>query len=110
MSINCGENAKRKVFFMMFKTEKRAISNKITTCPRSENPNLTRHFCNGVKSICFCGGKHAVLRSWVHMDLLCPTPEAGPVPGAPLTAPLTQPQKPPVPGFLQYSQVTSPSA
>lgn len=44
------------------------------------------------------------------LDLLCAVPEAGPAPAASPTAPLTQPQKPPVPDFLQYSQVTSPSA
>lgn len=68
MSMNWGENAKRKVFFLKFKTEKWAISNKMTTCPWCENPNLTRHFCTEVTWFCFCGGKHAVLQCWVHPE------------------------------------------
>lgn len=68
MSKNWGDNAKRKVFFLMFKTEQWAVSNKIPTCPWSENPNLTRHFCNEVKCFCFCGGKGAVLQCWVHPE------------------------------------------
>lgn len=62
MSKKCGENAKRKVFLLRLITEKWAISNKM---PWSENPNLTRLFCNEVKWFDFYGGKRAVLRGWV---------------------------------------------
>lgn len=61
MSMNCEENAKRKMFFLMFKTEKWTISNNMATYLWSENPNPTRPFCNEVKWFCFCGASAAVL-------------------------------------------------
>lgn len=95
----------------MFKTEKWAISNKMTTCPWSKNPHpISAMKLNGSVSVVAnmqCSSAGCPLKD---MDLLCPMSEAGPAPGASPTAPVTQPQKSPVPHFLQYSQVTSPSA
>lgn len=46
----------------MLKTEKWAFSNKM---PWSDSPNLTRLFCNEVKSFDFYGGKWTARQGWV---------------------------------------------